>query len=125
MALASSTEDPRFRRLLNNVIWDLNSEEVKALSLTYLGYPTEKATDLTWALIQGQIIKDCTKDLNGLMESLEGIKRTDLKEIVMEYIKSSQPNQFANDHVSSTHLGTEESNGDMKKSTIHGGIEYV
>ena len=102
MALASSTEDPRFRRLLNNVIWDLNAEEVKALSLTYLGYPIEKATDLMWALIQGQIIKDCTKDLNGLIESLEGIKRTDLKETVMEYIKSSQPNQLANDHVSST-----------------------
>ena len=124
MELASSTEDPRFRRLLNNVIWGLNSEEVKVLSLTYLGYPVEKATDLMWTLIRGQIIKDCTKDLNGLMESLEGIKRTDLKEIVMEYKKSSKPNQFANDNVSSIlHVGTEECDGDMKKSTIHGGIE--
>ena len=124
--MASNIEDPRFRRMLTEVAWELTAKEVKALSFTYLGYTIENSTDLVCALYNQKVIKDCTEDLNSLMKSLGGIKRTDLKEMVMTYIKSSQPNQYAaNDHVSSTHLGTEESNGDMKKSTILGGIEYV
>ena len=123
--MASNMEDPRFRRMLTEVAWELTAKEVKALSFTYLGYTIENSTDLVSALYNQKVVKDCTEDLNSLMKSLEGIKRTDLKEMVMTYIKSSQPDRIANDHVSSTHLGTEESNGDMKKSTILGGIEYV
>ena len=124
--MASNMEDSRFRRMLTKVVWELKPEEVKALSFTYTSFHFEKGTDMICALINQHIIKDCREDLNYLMESLEDIGRTDLKEIVMKYIKSSRPNQFANDHISSSlHLGAEESNGDMKKSAILDGIKYV
>ena len=122
--MASNMEDSRFRRMLTKVVWELKPEEVKALSFTYTSFHFEKGTDMICALINQHIIKDCREDLNYLMESLEDIGRTDLKETVMKYIKLSQPNQFANDLVSSNlHVGTEECNGDMKQSTTISGIE--
>ena len=127
----------KFKGFLIRLGGKLSLEQVKKLGFIYLDNEAvediKNDTDLMEKITQRQKIRECQEDLNQLIEILEDIGRTDLKEMVSEYIEKRHPpvrlpeglpslEPFVENAVSSStmHMGIPEKEGDLSKSTVTG-----
>lgn len=128
----------KFKGFLIRLASQLSPEQVKKLGFIYLDTEAVQGikddTDLMERITQRQRIRDCQEDLNQLIESLENIGRTDLKEMVTGYIEKICPpvklferppslEPVVQDTVSSStmHMAIpEEKGGDYDRSTVTG-----
>lgn len=146
MASQKNIATIRLRGILTKVADKLSAEETEKLGFIYLGEEIDQnALGLMRSMMKGVLISNSQEHLYLLMESLESIGRTDMKQVVEEYIlkatllessmaKSEPPGADPlprldlNDVTSTSgasgvtgvHLATEEDKSDNTKSTISG-----